>query len=173
MIHIYYGDGKGKTTAAFGLALRSVGANKKVAIVQFLKKGDSSEIKAIKKYKLPIDIFAFGVGFYRILGDKHSEKEHQKSIDKTWAKAKKIISNKKYDLIILDEINMAIDLDLLDINDVIDVLKTYNQQLNSDIILTGRNAHKKLIKIADLVTEMKKHKHYFDKNVKAKKGIEF
>lgn len=174
MIQIYTGDGKGKTTAAMGLALRACGAKKRVAILQFMKKGDSSEIKAIKKYKLPIDVFAFGIGFYKILGDKKPKSEHKKAAEKGFKKAEQIIKSEKYDLIILDEINVAIDLGLLDIDNVIDLLqKAESEKLKADIVLTGRNAHSKLKKLADLVSIIKKEKHYFDKNVPARKGIEF
>lgn len=173
MIQIYTGDGKGKTTAALGLALRAIGAKKKVAILQFLKKGDSSEFNAIKKYKLPIDVFAYGIGFYKILNDKHSHKEHTKAATDVWEKAKEIIKSKKYDLIILDEINVAIDLKLIDINDVINNLHSKPLTLHPDIILTGRGAPAKLKKIADLITVMKKEKHYFNQKIKARKGIEY
>ncbi|MDO8686761.1 MAG: cob(I)yrinic acid a,c-diamide adenosyltransferase [Candidatus Berkelbacteria bacterium] len=168
-LHIYTGDGKGKTTTALGLALRAIGSNKKVALVQFMKKPICSEHKAIKKYKLPIDVFAYGIGFYKILGDKKTEKQHEAIVQKAWKKVQGVINSKKYDLIILDEINVVIGFGLLSVDIVIDTIKTSK----SEIVLTGRNAHSKLIKIADLVTEMKKKKHYFDKGVKARKGIEY
>jgi len=173
MIQIYTGEGKGKTTAAMGLALRACGAKKRVAVLQFMKKGDSSEIKTIKKYKLPIDTFAYGLGFYKILGDKHTDAEHKKALGQGLKKANKIIQSEQYDLIILDEINVAINLGLLNIDDVIAMIKTQHQTPTVDIILTGRHAHPELIKIADLVTEMNPIKHYFKKNVAARKGIEF
>jgi len=174
VVHIYTGDGKGKTTAAMGLALRACGAKKRVAILQFMKKGDSSEIKAIKKYKLPIDVFTFGIGFCGILGDKKTKSEHQKAAEKGFKKAELIIKSNKYDLIILDEINVAIDLGLLDIDNVIDLLqKAESEKQKVDIVLTGRNAQPKLKKIADLISVIKKDKHYFDKNIPARKGIEF
>lgn len=168
-IQIYTGEGKGKTTSSLGLAIRAIGANKKVALIQFMKKPIYSEHKAIKKYKLPIDVFAYGIGFYKILGDKKTKKQHREVIDKAWKKAQEIINSKKYDLIILDEINAAIGFGLLSIDIVIDTIKTSK----SEIVLTGRKAHPKLKKIADLITEMKPVKHYFDKGVKARKGIEY
>lgn len=171
-IHIYTGDGKGKTTAALGLALRAIGAGKKVAIIQFMKKADYSEHKAIKKYKLPILVESFGIGYYKILGDKKPKSAHQKAAEKALNRAREIINSKKYDLIILDEINVAIGFGLIDINEVISML-TANRLLTTEIILTGRKAHQKLKKLADLITDMKKVKHYFDKGIKAKKGIEF
>lgn len=174
VVHIYTGDGKGKTTAVMGLALRACGAKKNVVVLQFMKKGDSSEIKAIKKYKLPIDIFCFSAGFCGILGDKKPKSEHQKEAEKGLKKAELILKSGKYDLVILDEINVAIDLGLLDVDNVIDILRsTVDSPRSTDIILTGRNAHPKLKKMADLISNIKKEKHYFDKNIPAKKGIEF
>lgn len=172
MIQIYTGEGKGKTTAAMGLALRAIGANKRVAILQFMKKGDSSEIKAIKKYHLPINVFSFGIGFYHILNDKHSDKEHRVAAEKGLKKASDIIASKKYDLIILDEIIVAADLKLIDVDNVVAILPNDHSK-KFDIILTGRNAHPKLKKIADLVSEIKPVKHYFDNDISARKGIEF
>lgn len=169
MIHIYTGEGKGKTTAALGLALRAVGAQKKVAIIQFLKKPDTSEHKAIKKFKLPILIESFGIGFYKILGDKLPEQKHRQAAQKALKKAKDLINSGNFDIIILDEINVAIDFGLIDIKEVIEIIAMNKE---AELILTGRDAPAKLKKLADLVTVMKKHKHYFDKGVKARKGIE-
>lgn len=170
MIHIYTGDGKGKTTAALGLALRALGAHKKVAILQFMKKPDTSEYRAIKKYKLPILIESFGIGFYKILSDKKPKEKHQKAAQKALKKTKELIEKNDFDLIILDEINVATSYNLIDIQEVIEIISLNKK---SELILTGRNAHPKLKKLADLVTEMKKNKHYFDQGVKARKGIEF
>lgn len=172
LIHIYTGDGKGKTTAALGLALRAIGAGKKVAIVQFMKKANYSEHQTIKKYRLPILIESFGIGYYKILGDKKPKSAHQKAAQKALDRAREIIGSKKYDLLILDEINIAVGFGLIDINEVIGLI-TDNRLLITDLVLTGRRAHPKLKKIADLVTEMKKIKHPFDKGIKARKGIEY
>jgi len=172
VIQIYTGDGKGKTTAALGLALRAVGAGKKVAIVQFLKQGGYSEHKAIKKYKLPILIESFGIGFYKILGDKKPKGAHQKAAQRALDRARDIIEARQYDLIILDEINVAIGFGLIDVNEVIKILSPKRYSFNADIILTGRRAHKKLKKIANLVSNIKKEKHYFDRGLKAREGID-
>ncbi len=172
LIHIYTGDGKGKTTAALGSALRALGANKKVAIIQFIKKPNYSEHKAIKKYKLPILIESFGIGYYHILGDKKPKAQHKKTAEKALERARDIIKSKKYDVIILDEINVAIGFGLINIDEVLSLLSERPLTTNV-LILTGRRAHPKLVKIADLVTEMKKIKHPFDKGVQAEKGIEY
>ena len=185
MIQVYTGDGKGKTTAALGLAMRSVGALKTVAIVQFMKDGSSSEFKTIKKYKLPIEFFAFGIGFYispkirrtvkqsHKIVDKHTEYEHSQAAKKALLKAKDLIESKKYDLIILDEINVALAFKLIETREVINILKMSKCLLNRDIILTGQKAPKEILKIADLVTVMSKEKHYFERGIKARKGIEY
>lgn len=170
IIHVITGDGKGKTTAALGLALRAIGAAKKVIVIQFMKKGDYAEHRTIKKYKLPIKVESYGIGFYKILGDKHTDTEHQKAAQKALDRAREVIVTQKYDLVILDEVNVASDLGLIDINELIEIL---DQAKSGDIILTGRNASPKLKKIADLVSEIKKVKHYFDQGIEARKGIEY
>ena len=168
-IHLYTGNGRGKTTSALGLALRAVGAGKKVALIQFMKKPIYSEHKAIKKYKLPIDVFAYGIGFYKILGDNKPKEAHIAAAQKGFDKAKEIIEKGKHNVIILDEINIAIGFGLLDVDEVIKILKPKK----ADIILTGRRAHPKLKKIADVITIVENKKHYYDKGVKARKGIEY
>ncbi|KKQ74259.1 MAG: ATP:corrinoid adenosyltransferase BtuR/CobO/CobP [Berkelbacteria bacterium GW2011_GWB1_38_5] len=173
-IHIYTGDGKGKTTAALGLALRAIGADKKVAIIQFMKKGNFSEHKTIEKYKLPILIESFGIGYYKILGDKKPKRAHQKAAQKALERTKELIAKGEHDIIILDEINVAIGFGLVDIEEVISIFQSsVVGKRSADIVLTGRRTHPKLKKIADLVTEMKKIKHYFDNGTKARKGIEY
>lgn len=173
LIHIYTGNGKGKTTAALGLALRAIGAGKKVIIIQFMKMGEYSEHKAIKKYRLPILIESYGIGYYKILGDKKPKTAHQKAAQKALKFAQKIIAENKHDLIILDEINVAVYLGLIKIEEVIQLLTPKTYTIKSEIVLTGRRAHLKLKKIAHLITDMKKVKHYFDKGQKARQGIEY
>ena len=170
LIHIYTGDGKGKTTAALGLALRAIGAGKKVVIVQFIKKGNNSEHKAIKKYRLPMEIKSFGIGFYKILGDNKPKTAHQKAAQKALEYAQKIIADNIHDIIILDEINIAISLKLIQVKEVIRIITMPN---NAEVILPGRGLHPELKKYAHLITEMKKNKHYFDGGIKARKGIEY
>jgi cob(I)alamin adenosyltransferase len=122
---------------------------------------------------LPIDIKSYGIGYYKIMGDKHTKAEHKKAVAKTLDAAKEKIYSCKYDLVILDEVNVAIGFGLLDVEAVLDIIKNIPQKKRPEIILTGRRAHVKLKKIADLVTEMKPIKHYFDKGTQARKGIEF
>lgn len=168
-IHLYTGNGRGKTTSALGLSLRAIGAGKKVALIQFMKKPIYSEHKAIKKYKLPINVWAFGIGFYKILGDNKPKEEHVSAAKRGLDKAKEIIAKNKHHVIILDEINIAVDAGLLDVDEVLKILKPKK----ADIILTGRHAHRKLQGIADVITISENKKHYYDKGVKARKGIEY
>lgn len=177
IIHVITGDGKGKTTASLGLALRAIGAGKKVMILQFMKKSNTSEYKAIKKYKLPIEIECFGIGFYKILGDDHTDAEHKKACERGLDAVRVAIESQKYDLIILDEINVVLSLKLLDIDKILEILKPFPKLSGAeklfDIVLTGRNAPTKLKNIADNVSDIKNVKHYFDQGIKARKGIEF
>lgn len=168
-IHIYTGDGKGKTTAAFGLAIRALGRGKRVAIIQFMKPKISGEVMAllkIKKFKDKLLIRPFGRdGFVREIKPKDI-KEAKRGL----SEAKKIFKQ-KFDLVILDEINVAIAFGLLDINKVIKIIES--RPLGTNVVLTGRRAHLKMMELADLVTEMRKIKHPFDSGKKAKIGIEY
>ncbi|MEW5758005.1 MAG: cob(I)yrinic acid a,c-diamide adenosyltransferase [Candidatus Omnitrophota bacterium] len=167
MIQVYTGEGKGKTTAAFGLALRALGAGLRVYVAQFIKNGSFCEIKTIKTLK-NIEIEQFGLGCF--IRQTPSEKE-MKLVSKGFAKIKKIISEKFYDVIILDEANIVLDLKMINLADFLNSIKSASK--NKEIILTGRNAPKELIRLADLVSEIKEIKHYYKKGIKARKGIEF
>lgn len=167
MIQVYTGNGKGKTTAALGLALRACGAGLKVYIGQFLKNGCYSEIKALKKIK-NINAQQFGLGCFI---KKPTDKKNLLLAKNGLVKIKEIITKKIYDIVILDEINVALELKLLELSDVINLIK--NTPRKTELVLTGRNAHPAIIKIADLVSEIKDIKHYYKKGVKARKGIEY
>lgn len=169
MIQVYTGNGKGKTTAAIGQAVRAVGQNKKVLVIQFIKghKWLSGEEKAAKEFGSFFVIKKFGIGF--IVSDDITK--HKESAEKGWEYAKEQIESGKWDVIILDEINVAANLKLLKEKDIAGFLKNYkDKQL---FILTGRGAPESFIEIADLVTEMKEIKHYYSKGVTAIKGIEY
>ncbi len=166
MIQVYTGNGKGKTTAAFGLALRAAGAGLKVYIGQFLKGRRYSELYAIKKHK-NIKVEQFGGRCFV------KSKPGKKDIELAkcgFEKIKKILAKKCYNLIILDEINIAVHLGCLELKEVISLLK--NPPKTLELVLTGRYAHPKILKLADLVTDMKEIKHYYKKGIKARKGIE-
>jgi len=167
VIQVYTGNGKGKTTAALGLALRAAGAGKKVYICQFLKKGAFCEHAALKKFTA-ITCEQFGTSFF--LRQSPSAKDVQ-SAKKGLEAAAKAIKGKKYDVIILDEVNVALALKLLQPGEVLSLIKS--APVTIEVILTGRNADPKIIQCADLVSEVKEVKHYFKRGVKARKGIEF
>jgi len=168
MLQIYTGNGKGKTTASLGLGLRAVGAGKKVLLIQFLKDGKSSEIGAIKKIK-NFDVKAFGrKGF--VSKDNLLKKDFNLAMQ-GFNFTQKAIESKKYDLIILDEMNTVNYFGLIKIEDILELIKKVPKK--TELVLTGRKASKKLIQLADLVTEMKEIKHYYTKNIKPRKGIEF
>ena len=174
LIQVYTGDGKGKTTAALGLACRAASYGRKVLIFQYLKPADikTGERLCRSKCPFPIEIQALNVSWN--LKDKSKNAANIEKIkDKIRESLEKIAAlakNKQYDLIILDEINVCLSLALADIEDVKALVKN---RAGVELVFTGRNAPKELIKIADLVTEMKNIKHPFDKGVKARKGIEF
>ncbi len=166
MIQVYTGNGKGKTTAALGLGLRAAGAGLKVYIIQFLKKGLYSEIKALKKIK-NIKLEQCGSGCFLKKGPAAKDFLLAK---KGLAKARNAVSSKRYALVILDEVNVALKLGLLELEEVLALLK--NAPRNIEIVLTGRFLHPEIKKLADLVSEVKEVKHYFKKGVKARKGFE-
>jgi len=180
MLIIFTGNGKGKTTAALGIALRSLGWNKNVAIIQFIKgnkeTGEWQAVKSLKlKVKSRIDIFQFHDNKNYSITEKNilENQEYKESCEKAWDFVKQIIEDKKYNLVVLDEINNAIHLKLLDEKNVLHFVETRRGVSEPDLIFTGRNASKKLIDIADLVTEMKEIKHPFKKGIKAKEGIDY
>lgn len=167
-IHIYTGTGKGKTTASLGLALRAAGAGLKVFIAQFIKLRKCSEHKALEKFKDLITIRQYGTGFLKAKVLTPSEKASAK---KGLGDVKKALLSGQYDMVILDEVNIAIHYGLISADEV---LKLFDKKPPAtELIVTGRYADEKLIKKADLVTEMKEIKHYFKQGVKARKGIEY
>jgi len=167
MIQVYTGEGKGKTTASLGLAIRAVGAGLKVYIAQFCKKRQYSELKVLRKIK-GIKVEQFGRRCF--IRGRPSE-EDKRLAKKGLEKVKKIIQEKKYDVVIMDEINICFYFKLLKVKELIEIIKSLPK--NIEIILTGRYAPKEIIKIADLVSEIKEIKHYFKKGIIARKGIEF
>ena len=167
MVHVYTGNGKGKTTAAIGLAIRAIGVGFKVLMVQFIKNGEYSEIKALNKFSDFITIKQFGLGHF-IKGVPSAEDFNAAQIG--IKETESIIRSGKYNMVILDEANVAVKLGLFSVDDLLYII--YNKPDNVELIITGRDAEQKLIEKADLVTEMKEIKHYFRKGVVARVGIE-
>jgi len=168
LIIINTGDGKGKSTAAFGTAIRALGHGFKVCVIQFIKSpSEYGEVISAAKFQ-NLEWHTEGRGFTW----KSDDLEKDKAVaQKGFELAKQKISSGEHDLIVLDEVTYLTNFKFIDIEDLLEVLKNKPERLN--IILTGRDADPKLIELADTVTEMKKIKHCFDKGIKAKKGIEF
>ncbi len=166
-IQIYTGDGRGKTTAALGLALRAAGAGLKVFIAQFIKNQKCSEHTALERFKDLITLKQYGTGF--INGKPKSE--DYEIILQGFKEVTDVLKSGFFDLVILDEINLAVYLGIIPENELISVLQ--KKAPNIEVVLTGRYASQRLIEIADLVTEMKEVKHYYTKGVQARKGIEY
>ncbi|WP_372947777.1 cob(I)yrinic acid a,c-diamide adenosyltransferase [Mariniphaga sp.] len=167
-IQVYTGNGKGKTTAALGLALRAVGAGKKVFFAQFIKGKPYSEIEAIEKFVPEITIKQYGLGCFIV--EKPTEADIQ-AARKGLAEVAGILKSGDFHLVILDEVNIALYYQLFSIDDFLDVLKKKNPE--TEVVVTGRYAPPELIEMADLVTEMQEVKHYYTKGIEARKGIEF
>lgn len=168
MIHIYHGDGKGKTTAAFGLVLRQMGYGNKILIVQFLKDGDSGEMVYMKRCDNVLCLTSKMPEMFYFQLDKEEKKvveENQKALFK---KAMNI--GKEYDCIILDECLDAIHLNILKESEVLSFIDYYKDK---EVVITGRNPSMKLKEKADYITEMKMEKHPFQKHIAARKGVEF
>lgn len=172
LVIVYTGKGKGKTTAALGIALRAVGYQKKICMIQFIKGSwHYGEMDSSKRLEPEFEMVAVGKGFVGIIDDKSSKEDHEKIAKEAIKISSQKILSKNYDIVILDEINYAVDLGLISLNDVLNLIKIKPKDL--DLILTGNYAKEEVIEQADLVTEMKEIKHPFQKGVKAKKGIDF
>jgi cob(I)alamin adenosyltransferase len=175
LVQIYTGDGKGKTTAALGLALRAAGWGRNAVIYQFLKPPalELGERKALKKTKLPIKIKAVDIkwNMKKSFKDKAAVENARKKINQICSKIANEAKHKKYDIIILDEIVFCLSKKLVCLEWIKNIIESKAKTV--EIILTGRSATNKLIELADLVTEMKEIKHPFKKGVKTRKGIEF
>jgi len=168
IIQVYTGNGKGKTTAAIGLGMRAVGAGLKVYMIQFMKGYPYSEIEALKKVE-NFTLKQFGRADF-------VDKENPAEIDIKYAKdalkhAEKIIKSKKYDVVILDEINVAMDYGLIEKEEVLELMK--KKPGNMELVLTGRYAPKEILKNADLITEMLEIKHPYRNDMKCRKGIDW
>ena len=169
---VYTGKGKGKTTAALGLALRATGYDKKICMIQFIKGSwHYGEMDSTKKLEPGFEMVAVGKGFVGIIDDKSPKEDHEKVAKEAIKISSEKIHSGKYDIIILDEINYAVNLNLISVDDVLNLIKTKPQDI--DLVLTGNYAKEEVIEIADLVTEMNEIKHPFQKGIKAKKGIDF
>jgi cob(I)alamin adenosyltransferase len=167
-IHIYTGPGKGKTTAALGLGLRATGAGLRVYMIQFMKGRRYSELDAVEH--IPnFTVVQFGRDEF--VCKKNPEQVDVDLAQQGLAHAREIIKNGKYDMVILDEINVAIEYDLISLNDVLHLIEEKPETL--ELVLTGRDAHPELARTADIITEMLEIKHCYQNGVVARKGIDY
>ena len=172
LVIVYTGNGKGKTTAALGLAMRAIGYEHKVCMLQFIKGSwHYGEMDSSKKLEPNFELIAVGKGFVGILDDNSPREEHEKYAAEAVRICREKINSGKYNVVILDEVNYAINLGLIDVQEIIKIIK--EKPSNLDLVLTGRDVKEEIVELADLVTEMKEIKHPFKSGIKAKKGIDF
>ena len=190
LVHVYTGDGKGKTSMSLGIALRASGYNLSVYMIQFLKSGDTGELFAVENYLPNVRMVQFGKealidkqmsisefgkktiktnnnGRYRFLSDDEEFEPSRRALEH----ASKIIKSGNYDVVILDEINNALNKKLISTKDVLEMIR--DKHKNTELVLTGRNAPKEIIEVADYVTHMGKVKHPYDKKILAREGIDY
>ncbi len=178
---VYFGDGKGKTTAAFGVALRAVGRGWKVVMIQYTKMGEwpkgepMGEIKGARRLAPEFEVISTGIGFVNILGDTYTFEEHREAAQKGLELAREKMASGEYDLVILDEAIGAVSQGQWDLDQLLDLMRSKPRELN--LLITGHDDEKKfidqVIALADLATEMKKVKHPFDEGHQARKGLDY
>lgn len=166
-VQVYTGNGKGKTTAAVGLAMRAVGAGKRVYIAQFVKGMKYSELNSLKRMEPDIVIKQYGRGCFIFRQPVQEDFDYAREALK---EVEGIINSMDYGVVILDEINIALYYKLIALEDVLKIIQS--KPIEVELVLTGRNAPQEIIDAADLVTEMKEIKHYYNKGIEARLGIE-
>ncbi|MBE9550455.1 MAG: cob(I)yrinic acid a,c-diamide adenosyltransferase [Proteobacteria bacterium] len=166
-VQIYTGDGKGKTTAALGLALRAAGAGLKVFIAQFVKGKPTAEMNSIARFSDLITLRQYGLG--RFLGNAPDPEDVQ-AARAGLEEVRQVLFSGEYKVVVLDEANIAVNCGLFAVESLLELIES--RPADVELIITGRYADTRIIAKADLVTEMKKIKHYYDAGVEARKGIE-
>ena len=172
LVIVYTGNGKGKTTASLGMCIRAAGHKKKVKIIQFIKGtwhyGELDGIKLLSDY---VELEQMGKGFVGIIDDKEDISTHIQAAEKALERSREEMLSGKYDILILDELNVALKLNLLKIEAVLDLIKDKPERMH--LVITGRDAHEKVIELANLVTEMREIKHPFQEGILAQEGVDF
>jgi cob(I)alamin adenosyltransferase len=171
LVIVHTGNGKGKTTAALGTALRAVGHGMKVLLIQFIKGSwRYGELKSLKRLEPELELIRVGKGFVGIIDDKLPREEHVEAARKGLELAREKMMSGEYDLVILDELNYVVLGGLVPIEDVLDLVRSKPSWVH--LIITGREARPELIELADLVTEMREIKHPYQKGITAQRGID-
>ncbi len=171
LILVHTGNGKGKTTAALGLAFRAMGYDMKVLMVQFLKGAwKPGEYRAVQKFEPNFQIRPMGQGFLWVDAENEAER-NQALVGRAWEYGREQVSSGEWDMVIFDEINYAIGYGLIPVDEVLDMLRTKPPMVH--VVLTGRNAKEEVIELADTVTEMRPIKHAYERGTRGQKGIEF
>ena len=173
LLQVYTGDGKGKTTAALGLSLRALGAGLNVAFIQFIKGSmDSSELAMLSRLGPRFWLKRFAKEFSPFsLGRGEPTEEDRRAVAQAWKIAEQVIHSGRWDLVVLDEINNVLRFGLLEVEKLVDTLRSRPSHV--EVVCTGRGAPARLIDAADLVTEFKCVKHPYEKGIGARKGIEY
>ncbi len=172
LLIVYTGDGKGKTTAALGMIIRAVGYGWKISIMQFIKGSwKYGEMDGLKRLEPEVELNIMGEGFVGIIDDDKSYEEHREAALKAYHLALDKIKSNEFNLVILDELNVAVSLGLITPDELKELVKQRPEKLH--LVLTGRSANSWLIENADLVTEMKEIKHPYQKGIMAQKGVDF
>lgn len=171
LIHIYCGDGKGKTSAAAGLAVRAAGCGRRVLFVRFLKNEDSGELRILDQIpEIHVIHLEKSYGFYRTLSDEE-KREVRQMYEKLWNDAVRLSGTEAYDVLVMDEFMAAYNYGLIDHSTALAFLREKPEHL--EIVLTGRNPDERLVELADYVSEIRKVKHPYDRGILARRGIEY
>ena len=172
LVVVLTGNGKGKTSSALGMVLRACGHGMKVFMIQFMK-GDiyTGEWDGIKKLQCDVELVPAGMGFCGILGNPFTHAQHREAAQRALRAAKEKLQSGEYDLVVLDEINNALELKLLDLDQVLDLVRI--KPPLTHLVLTGRDAHPDIIELADTVSEVHEIKHAYRKDIEPQPGIDF
>ena len=172
LIVVITGSGKGKTTTALGIAVRACGHNLRTSIIQFMK-GDiyAGEWDGIKKMNCQVELIPTGKGFCGIQGNPYPYKEHRKNAQEAIQLAREKIGSGQFDILILDEINNALSLHLVDLEQVLEMIRAKPPRMH--LVLTGRDAHPQVIELADTVSEIVEIKHAYRKGISPQPGIDY
>jgi len=172
LIVVITGNGKGKTTTAFGIAVRACGHDLRTSIIQFMK-GDiyAGEWDGIKKMNCPVELISTGKGFCGIQGNPYPYKEHRKNAQEAIQLVHQKMVSGQFDILILDEINNALSLHLVDLEQVLEIIRQKPPRMH--LVLTGRDAHPQVIELADTVSEINEIKHAYRKGIEPQPGIDY